>query len=614
MGEKAKVKETVRLYSKIWQLPTFRGILLRITLALVIASSISSFFRLVIQSSSDPLVTFLMYLAVLGVPSFIGTGLLYAIVRVEGSPLDLRRTFGSVQFGVIFWMAFGALGSIVSTATNSAYYEIRMWMLGLGLAYLAFAFLVTGLSDHHPVRNFLAALMIPLLWYSTMVIINSQTADFLNLPANWLVSVVISYGLFSAAVHFIFRSVSKPFQRDLGIDGPELLRAFGYDYLVQNSVPIENTLTKISTKEDIPVEIMVIKDESSLKAVGVMEYVHPGPFREIGSSGLPAAIMKHVKETYGVPTFVMHGSCTHQQNLTTKEDFSIVISEIDRLIQETKVYDKISGPHWTDAGKFKFWTTFVGPDLLSISTSSPEFTDDIGLEVGISAAREARMQLPDLQCVSVVDAHNCIDDKAVSVVAGDPDAELYVKSLVHAALSTSQQPRRPVKAGIASSSTDLVSEKEGLGRGGVTVIALESGDRTMAFVSVDGNNMQPGYRESVIVALKETGFDDAEVLTTDTHLVNAISLSSRGYPPVGQHKPDLILDLILTTAREAKADMTTAKIGIGQGIAKGLRTFGEKGFDILTQDIAEAAGIAKRVGIASAATSFLIVLLVTFLL
>jgi putative membrane protein len=612
LGEKAKVKETVRLYSKVWQLPSFRGILAIIALAVILASAASTALR-IMRGAADPLLTFALYMSVLGIPSFVGTGLLYAIVRKEGSPLDLRRTFGSVQFGVLFWMSFGVIGSIVDAITMTSHYEIRMWMLGLGIAYLAFAFLVTGLSDHHPTRNFIAALMIPLLWYVMMLGMSSPVDVFPFLPANWWIVAIITYAAFSAAVHYIFHSVSKPFQRDLGIDGPELLRAFGYDYLMENPTPIETTLTKISTKQDIPIEIMVIKDDSGLIAVGVMEYVHPGPFRDIGSSGLPSAIMRYIKEKYDVPAFVMHGACTHQQNLTTKEDYPIVLDEIDRLIEETEVYDTISGPNWNDLGKFKVWTTFVGEDLLTISTSAPDFTDDIAIEVGIAAADEIRKRIPSLRSVSVVDAHNCIDDEAVSVVEGDPEADTYVQNLAEAAVASSTLPRTQAEIGAATGSSDQVSEKEGLGRGGVTVLAIRTAEKTTALVSIDGNNMQPGYRDTVIAALKERGFDDAEILTTDTHLVNAISLSSRGYPPVGLNKPDIILDLILSVSEEAKRQIRPAQVGIGQGMAQGLRTFGEKGFDILTQDIAEAAGIAKRIGIAAAGSTFLIVLLTTFL-
>ena len=87
-------------------------------------------------------------------------------------------------------------------------------------------------------------------------------------------------------------------------------------------------------------------------------------------------------------------------------DHSVIITkEIDRLIDETETFDTISGPHWTDNGKFKVWTLFAGRDVLAISTSAPLDTDDIALEVGRDAADLSRERVPELRSVAIVDAH-----------------------------------------------------------------------------------------------------------------------------------------------------------------------------------------------------------------
>ncbi|MFX0107437.1 MAG: DUF2070 family protein [Candidatus Hodarchaeota archaeon] len=612
MGEKAKVKETVRLYSRVWQLPTFRGIILRIVLAILLAAFASSVMRALMQSSLIFLEVLLFSLLTLGIPSVLGTLLLYLIIRKEGSPLDARRTAGSVQFGIFFWMGFGTVGSLLDLLLASQFYEVRFWILGLGIAYLFFSFLVTGLSDHHPARNFIAALMIPILWYSCMVLFSGFSAAILTLPQLWLLSAVVIMLSFTFTVHYIFRAVSVPFERDLGINGPELLRAFGYDYLTDNPEPIETTLTKIGVKEDIPMEIMVFKNGEELVAVGVIEYVHPGPFRQIGSSSLPSVIIDHIKTKYNVPAFVMHASCTHQQNLTTKADFPIILEEIDRLIHETQVHSTISGPHWNDLGKFKVWTIFAGEDVLTISTSAPEFTDDISLEVGRDAAKMVRERVPSIGGVAIVDAHNCINDDAVSVMPGDPDASEYVGSISSAVFSTINEKRKKVSAGFYQVIPDNIDAKEGIGPGGVTAAVLKREEHEFVIVSIDGNNMQPGFREQAISLLKTQGFDDAEIVTTDTHVVNAISLSSRGYPPVGQNKAEETLDSIVIVANKARETLQEVQVGIGFGEAKDLRTFGERGFDVLTQDIVESASIAKRAGILSGAIAFLISVIFAF--
>ncbi|MHA2220668.1 MAG: DUF2070 family protein [Candidatus Thorarchaeota archaeon] len=574
LGEKAKVKETVRLYSKVWQLPSYQQIVLRMVILVFLGSTLLSV--------------------------MIGSGLLYLIATEENSPLDGRRTGGLVHFGLIFWIVLSIVGGVVDALVGASFYEVRFSILGVSIAYLAFAFLVNGLSDHHPVRNSIAALMPPLLWIITMLLIAP-------------LDVTLPVSIATLIVHYIYRAVSVPFERDLGINGPQLLRAFGHDYLADNPTPLEQILTKISTTQDVPIEIILFKDDQGPVACGVIEYVHPGPFRDIGSSGLPSTIIEHIKEKHGIPAFVLHGSCTHQQNLTTKEDYPIVFAEIDRLIEETEVYDEMSGPHWSDGDKFKVWTLFAGNDVMTISTSAPYFTDDISLDVGYDVANMIRERIPQVGGVAVVDAHNCIDESAVSIVQGDPEAGEYVGTVSGAVFSTINEPKTRLHFGLHQVIPDDISQKEGIGPGGVIAVVLKHDDSEMVLISIDGNNMEPGFREKIIGLMKSQGFDDVEAVTTDTHVVNAISLSSKGYPPIGRNKPDETLQHIITASVKARERIQPVKAGLGFGMAKGLRTFGEKGFDILTQDIAEAAGIAKKEGIRAGGGSILLYILLSFL-
>jgi putative membrane protein len=558
--------------------------------------------------------TFICYLVILGTPVFLGSGLLYVIATEKNSPLDGRRTGGLVHFGLIFWIVLSIIGGIIDAGLGSTTYEVRFSILGVSIAYLAFAFLVNGLSDHHPIRNSIAALMPPLLWILAMLLVTPLNASLPVFPPLWYISIIGSLVIGTVTVHYIYRAVSVPFERDLGINGPQLLRAFGHDYLADNPTPLEQILTRIATIQDIPVEIILFKDDQGPVACGVIEYVHPGPFRDIGSSGLPSTIIDHIKEKHDIPAFVMHGSCTHQQNLTTKEDYPIVLAEIDRLIEETEVHDEISGPHWTDGGKFKIWTLFIGDDVMTISTSAPEFTDDISLDVGYDVANMIRERLPQVGGVAVVDAHNCIDDSAISINQGDPEASEYVGTVSSAVFSTINQTGVRLQFGMHQVIPNDISQKEGIGPDGVIAVVLKNGDHEMALISIDGNNMEPGFRERILSLLKSQGFDDAEAITTDTHVVNAISLSSKGYPPIGRNKPDETLEHIIACSVKARERIQPVKVGLGFGKAEGLRTFGEKGFDILTQDIAEAAGIAKKTGIRAGGGSILIYILLAFLL
>ncbi|MGY5870966.1 MAG: DUF2070 family protein [Candidatus Thorarchaeota archaeon] len=614
MGEKAKVKETVRLYTKVWQLPTYRQIVTILVLLTICTSLLSAATKTITAVTSDFFFTWFCYSVLFSVPVFIGTALLYLIGRDEGSPMDARRTAGAVMFGLIFWYIFGMIGVIIDGILGTSGYEMRFLFLGAAIAYFMFAFLTNGLSDHSMIRNLIGAMMPIALWLLLENFLPIRNPALPTLGTYWYITAILIILVPSLVVNYIYRAVSVPFERDLGINGPQLLRAFGHDYLADNPKPLETILTNIATVQSVPMEIIIFKDTEGPVACGVIEYVHPGPFRDIGSSGLPSTIMKHIKEKHGIPAFVLHGSCTHHQNLTTKEDYPKVLDEIDRLIVETKTHPEVSGPHWVDGDKFKVWTMFVGPDVLTISTSAPEFTDDIALEVGYDTADMIRKQTPEIKGIAIADAHNCINDDAVSVMRGDPDAGEYVGTVSAAVFTTVKENRSQLEMGIFTVYPDNITRKEGIGPGGVTVVVLKTAEQEMALVSVDGNNVQPGFREEAISILKSQGFDSAEITTTDTHVVNAISLSSRGYPPVGRNKPEETLEHIGIAATKARENVKPVSTGLGFGKVENIRTFGEKGFDTLTQDVAEAAGIAKRIGIRLGGIAFLALILISFLI
>ncbi|TVT85875.1 DUF2070 family protein, partial [Haloferax volcanii] len=72
--------------------------------------------------------------------------------------------------------------------------------------------------------------------------------------------------------------------------------------------------------------------------------------------------------------------------------------------------------------------------------------------------------------------------------------------------------------------------REGIGPLGIRVAATTVGDQTTAYVLIDGNNMEPGLRDRIVEGLT-TGpnakADVAEVMTTDTHIVNTVEAENQ---------------------------------------------------------------------------------------
>ncbi|MHA1735677.1 MAG: DUF2070 family protein, partial [Candidatus Thorarchaeota archaeon] len=175
-------------------------------------------------------------------------------------------------------------------------------------------------------------------------------------------------------------------------------------------------------------------------------------------------------------------------------------------------------------------------------------------------------------------------------------------------------PRRPVEVGIYRLTDHGLTITDGIGPGGIAAFIIKSAENDSVIVVVDGNNVEPGYRDRVVGLLKGQGFANVEIVTTDTHIVNAVSLSHKGYPPVGRERPDDVLDAIGIAVTKARESMRPASIGLEFGEVRGVKTFGERGFDTLTLDVAEAASIAKRTGLGLAGGTALFLILLSLLL
>jgi len=98
------------------------------------------------------------------------------------------------------------------------------------------------------------------------------------------------------------------------------------------------------------------------------------------------------------------------------------------------------------------------------------------------------------------------------------------------------------------------------------VVGIEANGQRFAYLSIDGNNMVKGLREEILERVRGVGFDDGEVMTTDTHMVNGIVHARLGYHLVGEVVPrQQLLDEITATCREAMSDLEACEVGVVSG-------------------------------------------------
>lgn len=116
-----------------------------------------------------------------------------------------------------------------------------------------------------------------------------------------------------------------------------------------------------------------------------------------------------------------------------------------------------------------------------------------------------------------------------------------------------------------------------------------------AYIIIDGNNMIPGLREEILEVVKKTGVDEAEAMTSDTHIVNAVSLNPRGYNPVGlvgDHKK--LIKTITNMVKEALVKVQPVKVAYSIKNVEKIKIVGEKQMEILTSQILKSVSTAKK--------------------
>jgi putative membrane protein len=127
----------------------------------------------------------------------------------------------------------------------------------------------------------------------------------------------------------------------------------------------------------------------------------------------------------------------------------------------------------------------------------------------------------------------------------------------------------PFAMGVAHQTVPF-SREQGFGDLGIQALVIGAGGQKTAYVLIDGNNIAQGIRE---VLLKEilTVVDVAEVMTTDSHVVNTIT----GKNPVGMHvPPSEFLPLVMQAVLSAIADLSPAEVAAGTAHCNGIVVFG----------------------------------------
>jgi len=237
----------------------------------------------------------------------------------------------------------------------------------------------------------------------------------------------------------------------------------------------------------------------------------------------------------------------------------------------------------SSAGSATATCQVFGKSALMTMTTAPHDTEDIDFEVGELLRRSARRLFKGL---ALVDAHNSLGQ--VTLMSHDKLNDL-AQSAKLAMKSTKGVRLRSASVGVAHTRPRGLSLKEGMGLGGITVFWINVGDESYAYVVFDSNNMASGLRERILSTLREMGVVDAEVMTSDTHMVNGLVSAKLGYFPIGAATdPEVIVAFVRKAAEEAKKDIEPVKASLACSEVQ-VRTLGTSSFSQLTSFVLRTA-------------------------
>jgi len=590
--------KAVKHYSSLFWLPSYIKVVLLLVLICIGGGWLST---VILFPSAEGLV----YGLFLGISLLIANFILdYAVSRLvlKRDPIyDLRRTAALSFYCWVLWLFFIFIGVAGAILTSELFWWVRMCLLGFSAVLILrlIVLSVTSSMDHK--RVLAASLLQPFFCLIPFLVIWTKVnypilPMFLFLVFSPVVGIISSF-------FFVFL-LNRSGKQVLGIPSLSLFRAFLLNWIVDLNAPFEGFLEKLGETRDV--EVSLIKfDSHKPKAVIVVPSVHPGPFKNIGSSLLPSIVKTNLeKELKGV-VCVPHGLLGHEFDLASQTQNQKIINDIVRFANFETFEAKATPFVKVSNGLATANCHIFGNAAFLSFTLAPETTEDFPQELGLFVRQEAEKHR--LASCVVVNAHNSIDG-TINMKEALGALKTVAETCLEKAVSLK---RLPSEVGAATVTPKELNLKDGMGPSGITVVVVKVGNQKTAYVVIDGNNMVAGLRETILSALHSIGISDGEVFTTDTHSVNAVILGERGYHPVGEVMDhEKLIAYIKEAALSAVCSLERVMVACHSLTVPGVKVIGEKLLERLCLLIDRTLQRAKKVAVPIFATDGLLLMLV----
>ena len=573
----------VKRYSSLFRLPSYRRVLLFQALLIVIGLLLATF--VAFQKPQGITIGLAMGFSVLS----IGVMLDYVVsvwVLKDDAVFDFRRTAALSLYCWMLWMFFIFVGSAISIPFGLRWW-IRFTLLGFSAVLIFRSVVFNAISTMNSLRIFAATFLQPLLCTLPFLVVWTGIDHVFTLQfwSFFIFSAIVAIG----ASHLFLGALNRLGMKTVGIASLPIFKAFLLNWIIGLNSPLEEALENLGEEQDTSISLVKFVG-SKTKIVIAVPSIHPGPFKNVGSSQLPSLLKASLERELNCIACVPHGLSGHEVDLASQAENQKVINCTLGAIGFPATEGSATSLVTASNSSATSCCQMFGNIAFISFTLAPKTTEDFPPEFGEFVRQEAAKL--GIDCCVIVNAHNSIGEEPNSREALESLKQIATECL-RKAVSEKQM---PFEVGADTVNPKEFSLEDGMGAGGITVVVFKTGRNYIGYVVIDGNNIVSGLREKIQSALASKGISKSEVFTTDTHSVNAVVLTKRGYNPVGETM-DLtrLISYIEKAAVVAMEDLESANAGCCEVPIAKVRVIGEKQLETLCLLIDKSVQRAKRI-------------------
>jgi putative membrane protein len=583
------IERAVKRYSSLFTLPSHTTLLLSLSAICLIDGVIIA---ITLGTTSLTSVAIGLGLGVILFTSIMVTDFVIHFTSFQGDLIfDLRRCSALSVYSTVLWSAFIVLGVLTNPMASGLLF--KFFLLGFCAVVVLRLLVLWTISFANLLKVSFYTVLMPTAYAIPVVLTAcSMGTNMLNASAALFFSLSL-FILLSALSVFLY-SLNRVGVQLLGVGSFSILKAFLANWTEDLTEPFEQFFERYGVPRDIKVSALAFKAKDKLKTVMIVPAFHPGPFKNIGSSTLPFHIQKLLENKLpNCLVAVPHGLSGHDLDLTSQTQNQLVLNGVEKMIDFSSFSPMASSfVRIKKKGASVSCQLFNNCSLVSL-TLAPETMEDLPPELDSFIIDEAHKHR--LATAISVDAHNSILNGFDVNAALAPLKEAAVACLKKASTLKPQ----PFELGVARVEPNEFSLAEGLGQGGIVATVVKTGKQTVAYVTIDGNNMVSGLREKILSAVAQVGIDDGEVFTTDTHAVNAVVLTARGYHPVGEAmNHELLINYVKQAVVAALGNLEPVQVAWHSETIPNVKIIGEQQIEAMCVLVDWTVRRAKKLAIA----------------